>query len=953
MSAINGVRPVLYDHTGRPINTDRAGPDRDGFALPHVFTFSSIVKGGYDTYLHGRFDEAIRHAREEALEMRRDCFLMGLLQERKLAVASLRWHLAIDDEYDREQVAVKEHLTKVIRATPRLYRVIWSLLEAIWYGRYGVQIKWAWKEIDGHRSLTVARHLPVNGDKIGHKLREGRGSDLHVPYVQVHGGETDALGPDAELEYGTEGRILVLSGTWRERLLIHQHEIDDADYLDAEAAEGIHGVGIRHRCFFLNWMRREYVSWLADFLERVGMGLTVFYYDASNPKSKEEATRAAHEQSRRSSLIWPSFPDSPHKGGSVQRVETPTNGAAVLLQLQQHLEDVIERYVVGQSLSSGTEGSGLGGSGVAMLHAATKANIARWDAGNLAETLTVDLVDVVKRYTHPDADFPVRFEFAVEEPNPESKIGLAAQIVNLGGMVKKSELLSSAGFSEPEPDDDVVSLQEIQRLSMPQQVPGAEGMPPDGGGDGGQPPPDQGGGDPYAALAQQLGEGDEDFDGLFKGQPQGEQVSPYAREDHPHRVAVSGAADSVHPAPSPAQSEAGNFPHGHFRWHGLEIALEVAKGGTRRKTGPDGKVWERRMKAHYGHVRRTSRYTADGDGLDVYVGPRPESELVVVVEQLKPGGGFDEHKTVIGCLNREEALDLYRAHYPPGWDRVGKVRAMSVEEFKEWAFSPKAKRPFARDGSPQRYAAIKGPLVSVQHHGHFAADHELPNPAHNEMELNPEWAGDIHPNLMATHPLTDRALRRGAIGAAALALAHGQHHATMAHSAPPHWQPGQHAPNEVAHGAVFAADPQGRVAAFRSQITHLPYDPPDQPRRGSVHSSAVPFEMQGFFPDLAEPGVTLDSARATARHYVQHAVAGNRLHAQVQFHPDPEFRALLKDAVMGNDHGRDALADWLEEREHPAHAAVRASPAGPELAAALLDAGALAEPLTDTPGATP
>ena len=53
------------------------------------------------------------------------------------------------------------------------------------------------------------------------------------------------------------------------------------------------------------------------------------------------------------------------------------------------------------------------------------------------------------------------------------------------------------------------------------------------------------------------------------------------------------------------------------------------------------------MPAHYGYVRGTEG--ADADQVDVYVGERPDSPNVWVVNQVDADSGkFDEHKAFIG-----------------------------------------------------------------------------------------------------------------------------------------------------------------------------------------------------------------------------------------------------------------------------------------------------------------
>lgn len=142
-------RPVLLDQHGRPIESGgRARPDGSpvpgGIAIPHAFTFVARHGGAWNTYWHDRFDEALRHAREDAEVMRRDGYLMALLQERQLAVSGLPWHLEVPDRRDPYQRRVRDGLAQIIRGIPQFRRIVKWLLEAIWYGRYGVQVEWAW-----------------------------------------------------------------------------------------------------------------------------------------------------------------------------------------------------------------------------------------------------------------------------------------------------------------------------------------------------------------------------------------------------------------------------------------------------------------------------------------------------------------------------------------------------------------------------------------------------------------------------------------------------------------------------------------------------------------------------------------------------------------------------------------------------------------------------------------
>jgi hypothetical protein len=85
-------RPIEFDRNGEATN---ARPDE--FAIPHVWSFSALYRGARRTYKH-LFDEAMEEGRDQALAMKRDVHLAALLQERKLTVAGLKWHLEVDDD---------------------------------------------------------------------------------------------------------------------------------------------------------------------------------------------------------------------------------------------------------------------------------------------------------------------------------------------------------------------------------------------------------------------------------------------------------------------------------------------------------------------------------------------------------------------------------------------------------------------------------------------------------------------------------------------------------------------------------------------------------------------------------------------------------------------------------------------------------------------------------------
>lgn len=151
---------------------------------------------------------------------------------------------------------------------------------------------------------------------------------------------------------------------------------------------------------------------------------------------------------------------------------------------------------------------------------------------------------------------------------------------------------------------------------------------------------------------------------------------------------------NIHKAPSIAQKEAGNYAKDHIRIHGLDLTIENAKGTARSGVGRDGKSWSVAMPAHYGYIKRTEG--ADGDHVDVYLGPHTKSRKVFVVDQRDAESKeFDEHKCMMGFGTEQQARAAYCKGFSDGKGaaRLGHMRAMSIEEFKDWLKYGDTKKP--------------------------------------------------------------------------------------------------------------------------------------------------------------------------------------------------------------------------------------------------------------------
>jgi len=148
-----------------------------------------------------------------------------------------------------------------------------------------------------------------------------------------------------------------------------------------------------------------------------------------------------------------------------------------------------------------------------------------------------------------------------------------------------------------------------------------------------------------------------------------------AFEEGAHQAALSPL--NTLREPSQAQKEAGNYKLGRVNFQGLPIAIENPRGSDR--SGPG---WRVTMAHHYGYLERTSG--ADGEGVDVFIGPDLDSELVTVVNQTRPDGSFDEHKVMLGFPSEDAARRGYLASYTPGWQGLGSTWTCDLDDLKDW-----------------------------------------------------------------------------------------------------------------------------------------------------------------------------------------------------------------------------------------------------------------------------
>ncbi len=161
-------------------------------------------------------------------------------------------------------------------------------------------------------------------------------------------------------------------------------------------------------------------------------------------------------------------------------------------------------------------------------------------------------------------------------------------------------------------------------------------------------------------------------------------LQPPIRGTHPKVVGVQPSVGGVHHVVEQVDT---------FDWapkrlpkmklNGLTLAIENPRGSVRRGEDADGNRWSVRMPHHYGFIKGYPG--ADGDEMDVMIGPNLRATDIWVINQKDPSTDeFDEHKCMIGFDTQAQAIEAYKSAYSRDEHGFDGIVHMDVAEFKDW-----------------------------------------------------------------------------------------------------------------------------------------------------------------------------------------------------------------------------------------------------------------------------
>lgn len=479
------IAPAILDRLRGDPALDAPGmpPNYGEHVLPHAMTMQGLVNSVSRVYRMD--DEALRDSLDNARYMELDVGIRECLEARWRSVALLKWHLEPDDPTSEEQKSLCDELTKILKKIPRFMQFRETLCKANWYGRYANSLRYGWSECGSQWYLGPTNWRPVHGDKLVFRVDDGdREHDRDQVGIRV--GYTTGNRPggyDDRIEVTDRGRAYFLTPAERKLLVIHKHQIEDAPYEDLQSAGRIHGFGIRSRIYWEWFQKQETLRWMMEYLERSAFGLDLWFYPEGNSAYLAAMKKAANERiaNYRNQLFVPVAVDGSANQYGVQHVET---GMAGMQQIQdlvtKYFGHRIKRLILGQTLTSESEGGGLGSDGIARVHLATFQEIVLYDATNVEETVTEELVNLIKDWNFPrSSHFHVRFVIETDKIDADERMQQIQAAWNIGARISEKAVLDSIGMAIPGEDDRTLMNPQMAQQGPQSGEPGH--LPRDGG----------------------------------------------------------------------------------------------------------------------------------------------------------------------------------------------------------------------------------------------------------------------------------------------------------------------------------------------------------------------------------------------------------------------------------------------------------------------------------------
>ncbi len=422
--------------------------------VPHTYT--SLGRTGITSQSYLTLDEATLNSMANAERMRKDCGIMESLEGRQRSVALLNWHIEPENSQSYDQKILAEELTKILKRTSRFTEMRRFLQENVWYGKYAAAINYGTDWIDGKKRIFARRVEPRHGDKLVFRYDDGthtyQAGQVGIR-VGAHYRTESRLRHDEQrehIQYTDHGMVYWLDPQERKTIVVHKHMIEDAPFHEPRMMGRIHGVGVRDRIYWTWYAMTECLQRVLEYLDRSAMGVEIWRFPAGNQLAEARVRKAAQEyiSGGRSVVLCPVYAGEQADMFGVEHIEPGMAGVdSMLTVIKEFFGHKIKRYILGQTLTSEADATGLG-SGVADAHMATFADIVTYDAINQEETLTEDFLRPIQLWNFPrSAMYYLRFKIDTESEDAQKKMQGLKQAWDMGMRIKASDVADVIGIS--------------------------------------------------------------------------------------------------------------------------------------------------------------------------------------------------------------------------------------------------------------------------------------------------------------------------------------------------------------------------------------------------------------------------------------------------------------------------------------------------------------------------
>ena len=444
--------------------------------VPHIATFQGFANTLARTYFPT--DEAIKQAWENSRYMRNDLAVMECVEMRRRSVALLDWRIVPEDPKDARQEEAARIIEKIVKRTPRFLQFRENLLSALWYGKYGIQMQWGQTKVEGAPYFYVYNWVPVSGDKIVYKVLQGTPYEKETVGIRIgYGSSLVKEVYPGQIQPTDRGSAYFLTEDQRDRFVIHRHLVEDGDYNDPYSGGSIFGVGIRSRIYWTWYLMKETLAWLMEYIERSATGFEIWYYPAGNENARNAIAKAAENRQGHSGniVLVPQMEGQSGPSYQMQRIEPSMSGADTCMNIvKEFFQHQIKRYILGQTLTTESAGTGLG-SNLATIHLETYLQIIKYDALNLEETLTTDLVDKIRKFNFPELDEGcLHFHIETDEIDHQDKLSSIRTLYDMGAPISQEQAFSAAGMTAPKKDEPVLTNPAFEKQQSAQGQPQGE-----------------------------------------------------------------------------------------------------------------------------------------------------------------------------------------------------------------------------------------------------------------------------------------------------------------------------------------------------------------------------------------------------------------------------------------------------------------------------------------------